>query len=95
MNVKTYRVKAPEVEAIQFDGSAASADLITYWMMVREGNAEHWSTATDGNADRVFIYTPRGVVSAREGDWIVRGPSGDFYPCAAGAFAATYEEVAE
>lgn len=31
---------------------------------------------------------------AVEGDWIIKGVKGEFYPCKPDIFAATYEEVA-
>jgi hypothetical protein len=32
---------------------------------------------------------------ASEGDWIIRGVQGEFYPCKPDIFAKTYEAVAE
>lgn len=37
------------------------------------------------------IDTPEGRKSAEPGDWIIRGPKGEFYPCPAQEFYATYE----
>ncbi|OFV78485.1 hypothetical protein [Rhodococcus erythropolis] len=33
-------------------------------------------------------------VNVREGDWIIMGVRGEFYPCRPDVFAATYDEVA-
>lgn len=41
----------------------------------------------------VHIKTLEGVMVAREGDWIIRGVQGEFYPCKPDIFEATYEEV--
>lgn len=32
-------------------------------------------------------------VNVREGDWIIKGVQGEFYPCRPDVFAATYDEV--
>lgn len=41
------------------------------------------------------IKTLHGTVSAGPGDWIVRNPQGDLYPCKPDIFAATYSPVGE
>jgi hypothetical protein len=41
------------------------------------------------------IGTLEGPLSARPGDWIIRGVKGEFYPCKPDIFAATYEPVDE
>ena len=43
--------------------------------------------------DRITIYTLEGKMTARYGDWIIKGIEGEFYPCKPSVFAATYEEV--
>lgn len=39
------------------------------------------------------IPTLEGTMLAREGDWVIKGISGELYPCKPDIFAATYEEV--
>jgi hypothetical protein len=46
-----------------------------------------------GPAEGVFIRTLEGVMFARNGDWVIRGVQGEFYPCKPDIFAATYEAV--
>lgn len=41
----------------------------------------------------LFINTLEGVMTATEGDYIIRGVKGEFYPCKPDIFAATYERV--
>jgi len=41
----------------------------------------------------VVIRTLEGDVRARDGDWVIRGVVGEFYPCRADIFARTYEAV--
>lgn len=43
-----------------------------------------------GNGN-VFIHTLEGTMQANSGDWIIRGVKGEFYPCRADIFEATYE----
>ena len=39
------------------------------------------------------VGTLEGVITAQEGDWIIRGVAGEIYPCKPDIFAATYEPV--
>lgn len=39
----------------------------------------------------IIIHTREGNMRASEGDWIIRGVQGEYYPCKPDIFAATYE----
>ena len=41
------------------------------------------------------IKTLEGTMLAREGDYIIKGVSGEFYPCKPDIFDKTYETIAE
>ncbi len=41
----------------------------------------------------MVIPTLEGVMQADEGDWIIRGVEGEFYPCKPDIFEKTYERV--
>ena len=40
-----------------------------------------------------IIPTLEGTMTANEGDWIIRGVSGELYPCKPDIFVRTYELV--
>jgi hypothetical protein len=40
-----------------------------------------------------MISTLEGVMEASKGDWIIRGISGEIYPCKPDIFEATYEAI--
>lgn len=42
----------------------------------------------------MLIETLEGVMRAAPGDWIIKGVKGEFYPCKADIFQATYEPAA-
>lgn len=46
---------------------------------------------TGGGPDSIAITTLEGVMHASEGDWVIRGVQGEFYPCKPDIFDATYE----
>ena len=41
----------------------------------------------------IEILTLEGTMTANEGDWIIKGVKGEFYPCKPDIFEATYEKV--
>ncbi len=44
---------------------------------------------------QLFIPTLEGLMTADEGDWIIKGVQGELYPVKPDIFAATYEEVTD
>lgn len=42
-----------------------------------------------------YIPTLEGDMHVTQGDWIIRGVQGEFYPCKPDIFEATYEKVSE
>ena len=43
----------------------------------------------------IEIDTLEGQITARVGDWVIRGINGEFYPCKSDIFEKTYERVEE
>ena len=43
----------------------------------------------------LVIPTLEGKMTARVGDWIIKGVRGEFYPCREDIFNETYEEIEE
>lgn len=41
----------------------------------------------------LYIQTLEGIMSAEDGDWIIKGVAGEFYPRKDAIFAQTYEAV--
>lgn len=95
MNVKKFRKKPVEVQAIRYDGT--NEDAVAEFMGgERQAKAEKSKVSGPGRGmrDGIRIHTLEGTMTASVGDWIIRGVQGEFYPCKPAVFAATYEEVA-
>lgn len=45
------------------------------------------------NFGAAMITTLEGTMRADQGDWIIKGVKGEFYPCKPDIFEATYERV--
>lgn len=87
-----FRKKPVVVEAVQFLPNEQSTGQIMNLAADGERQVDIDRTA-DGHY-RMFIHTLEGKMEARIGDWIIRGVSGELYPCKPDIFLNTYE-VAE
>jgi hypothetical protein len=57
------------------------------------GLAENrWKPGLLGS-DTFYIVTLEGDMLVSQGDWVIKGVAGEFYPCKPDIFDATYEEV--
>ena len=87
--IAAYRKKPIQIEAIQWDGT--NFDELKNWGAPVHFR-EHWEnvlvvgTLEDGPQCQVQHI-------ATEGDFIVRGIQGEFYPCKPDIFYATYEAL--
>lgn len=94
--IMKVRKKPVEVEAVQwtgenleeikaFVGESLIYDILDTAWKIGKGKL------------RVFmkIKTLEGDMLTSEGDYIIKGISGEFYPCKPDIFKATYEEVKE
>lgn len=99
-NVKKYRKKPVVIEALQWTGRNWTEVCVFCVDLVKANGASGEPVlAFDGRRvdapelNRVLIRTLEGVMEAKAGDYIIKGVKGEFYPCRADIFAATYEEV--
>lgn len=79
-----FKKKPVVIEAIQFDGSAESARMITMW-------SGQVCVGSPGGA--LTIKTLEGEMKANPGDWIIKGVKDEFYPCKPDVFEQTYEPI--
>jgi len=91
-----YKKKPIVIDAIQWTGH--NADEIKEFA----GEACNVIHSTGGSADgqgypqdyiKITFKTLEGTMQAMEGDWIIKGIKGEFYPCKPEIFRETYEAV--
>ena len=87
-----YRKKPVEIEAYKFDGSSSEAGKIKKWMEIGE-YPKRGGIGTQDLGRIIEIQTLEGVITARAGDWIIKGVEGEFYPCKPDIFKKNYEKV--
>lgn len=86
-----YRKKPVVIEAIQFDGSNFD-EILEFGN--KEGEKRNiLKNSFTGNQDYLFIRTLEGNMKVSEGDYVIKGVQGEFYPCKPNIFEATYDVV--
>lgn len=85
--IKTYRKKPVDIQAVKF-----TRDNFTEVARFTGGSAHTFTLEKriDGVA-KCTIPTLEGQHIATEGDYIIQGVEGEFYPCKPGIFEKTYE----
>lgn len=78
-----YRKKPIPVEAHQYTGDN----------FIELQNWSEDSVAMDDDSNNVFVATLEGLMFFDEGDYVIKGAHGEFYPCKGDIFEETYEEV--
>lgn len=84
---RLYRKKPVVIEAAQFLNTPDA------WRAVRKLAGNKIWLASNVYGFLAYIDTLEGRMTANEGDWIIKGIKGEFYPCKPDIFAATYEAV--
>lgn len=96
---KTYRKKPVEIQAVKWTGENLF-EVISFTDSRPSISGTHagmkWEEYADLVArDGLKIFTLEGVMSASIGDFIIRGVSGEHYPCKPDIFDMTYESVTD
>lgn len=79
-----YRKKPILVEARQYTGDN--------FLELQDWSDDHVALS-DYNDDAICVYTPEGPMWFDEGDYIIKGVRGEFYPRQKDIFEETYERV--
>lgn len=80
-----YRKKPVVIEAIQWNGNNMDEIL----------DFAKDSFSLNPLTNEIMISTLEGNMIASKGDYIIKGVSGEFYPCKPDIFAKTYKEIVE
>lgn len=90
--IKKFRKKPVVIEAVKWDGK--NFDEIMKFMQEFHGNKFNYENAEEEayKTGKLYIRTLEGNMKASKGDFIIKGVSGEFYPCKPDIFEKTYEE---
>lgn len=86
-----YKKRPVEVEAMQMDVN--NLLCVTAWINSIQPDQAEANIDEAGNPT-IAITTLEGVMTANDGDYIIQGIQGEFYPCKPDIFEQTYVRVA-
>lgn len=87
-----FRKKPVVIEALQLEwGTWSEMCEFAGVGKLADGKPEGCFIGNDENTMGLQIPTLEGTMTAREGDWIIKGVKGELYPCKPEIFEATYE----
>lgn len=91
--MQKYKKKPIEIEALQIYGNVSEikdfiGDNGDAWI-----NDAAWQVGKGRPITQVTIHTLEGDMTAKDGDYIIKGVQGEFYPCRKEIFEQTYELV--
>ena len=79
-----FRKKPVVIEAVQYDEDKHHLGLIDFGLC--------WNGVHNGiMVETPYIITLEGRMHVSDGDWIIKGVDGEFYPCKPDIFEKTYE----
>ena len=76
------------IDAVQWNVTNSAWDAMMSMGVGRNG----WKPGQLGSGI-FYIVTLEGDMLVSQGDWVIKGVSGEFYPCKPDIFDLTYEEV--
>ena len=95
MSVMKYVKKPVEIEALQIFGNITEIKEF----IGNNGDVYIDNVAYQGGVHQpvtvVIIHTLEGDMRAIDGDYIIKGVKGEFYPCRKDIFEETYEKIDE
>lgn len=88
-----FRKKPVVIEAVQFSNKLTEM-YNKEEMLVHFGDFKDWYFVYEKGWEPLLIITTlKGEMFARQGDWIIKGVNGEFYPCKPDIFEKTYEPI--
>ena len=102
--VKKYRKRPVVVDAMEFTlGTTTAGEILAFCPKANVGVPTTtllpngtWSTTLDSTDIRwIHIPTLEGYMEVSDGDYIIRGVAGEFYPCKPDIFAKSYDKVSD
>ncbi len=89
-----FRKKPVVIEAMQFRRDDTANDILAWANKGLGGDDKaNVECSADESGSTMRIHTLEGTMVANDGDWIIKGVKGEFYPCKPDIFAATYDQA--
>ena len=90
---KFYRKKPVVIQAIEWTGGNWN-EVCEFLNVPENGHGDYKRNEfPDSHSMQVVIHTLEGDMKANIGDYIIKGVTGEFYPCKPEIFKNTYQEI--
>ena len=89
--IQKYTKKPVTIEAIQWTPETKSA--IWKWIVEDNGGIIMSQVDLENKTQDYFIKTLEGDMKIGDGDYIIKGVKGEFYPCKPDIFEMTYDKI--
>ncbi len=86
-----FRKKPVVIEAWEWDQAASTLELLFGLPGFRDAWSGHDTSPSGKVISHLRIKTLEGALNVSDGDWIIKGVKGEFYPCKPDIFELTYE----
>lgn len=90
--IRNFKKKPVVIQAVKFEDTAECLEQLVK-LGLDPVNVNYSKDNSAGGKPVLKIHTLEGIHEGREGDYIIRGVEGEFYPCKPDIFAKTYDEV--
>jgi hypothetical protein len=90
--IMKYRKKPVVIEAFNWTGDKEQIED-PIWIIEALKNDLAYFENQGTEQVKLCIRTLEGTMTTNRGDWIIKGVSGEFYPCKPDIFEKTYEKV--
>lgn len=89
-----WRKRPTQIEAFRWFAPAGEQEETPDWLIAAMNSGEVCVRFPHDDERRCMdIITDRGTVTAKPGDWVIRGVEGELYPCTHSVFIATYDPI--
>ncbi len=91
-----FRKKPVEIDAVRFSASPQGLEQLKSFCGESLGRVIRPSSGSPAEAEICTLEDGKSFVVkhiATEGDWVIRGVKGEYYPCKPDIFEMTYEPV--
>jgi hypothetical protein len=85
-----FRKKPVIIDAYEWDGTKTTLGMLRGIPSLEMALCSH-NTSADGKITNLHIRTLEGQLHVSNGDFIIKGIEGEFYPCKPDIFKKTYE----
>lgn len=91
--IKLYRKLPIEVQVVQYTGGEENIQFLCNWSKETPSSSPVYTPIVKWHDGGIAVVTLEGSMRPKIGDYVIRGPAGEFWFVRKEIFEATYEQV--